>query len=138
MNAQSLHEVRHLPVAQREAQVPTHTHENDWAFVMPPEERIGGPNGHRFSLPQPDSGFSQHNRMALSNAKIQRREAWPLSGRWKDRSLNNSGDGNFLLDWIPWQTRASLVRKERGGHHVGVNKQCFQYSRPGLLCLALR
>jgi len=62
--------------------------------------------------------------MALSNAKIQRREARPLSGRWKDRSLNNSEDGKFLLDWIPWQTRASLVRKERGGHHVGVNKQC--------------
>ena len=59
--------------------------------------------------------------MALSNAKIQRREARPLSGRWKDRSLNNSEDGKFLLDWIPWQTRASLVRKERGGHHAGVN-----------------
>jgi len=37
--------------------------------------------------------------MALSNAKIQRREARPLSGRWKDRSLNNSEDGKFLLDW---------------------------------------
>jgi hypothetical protein len=33
-----IHEIRHLPVAQREAQVPTHTHEDDWTFVMPPEE----------------------------------------------------------------------------------------------------
>src|SRR5712671_5069872 len=55
------HEIRHLPVAQREAQVPTHTDEDDCAFVMPPEERIGRPNGHRFTLPQSDSGFSQHN-----------------------------------------------------------------------------
>jgi hypothetical protein len=61
MKAPFLHEIRHLPVAQREAQVPTHTHENDWAFVMPPEERIGWPNRHRFTLPQSDSGFSQHN-----------------------------------------------------------------------------
>jgi hypothetical protein len=28
---------------------------------MPPEERIGRSNGHRFTLPQSDSGFSQHN-----------------------------------------------------------------------------
>jgi len=55
------HEIRHLPVAQWEAQVPTHTDEDDGAFVMPPEERIGGPNGHRLTLPQSDSGFSQHN-----------------------------------------------------------------------------
>ena len=47
--------------AQREAQVPTYTDEDNWAFVMPPEERIGGPNGHRFTLPQSDSGFSQQN-----------------------------------------------------------------------------
>jgi len=28
---------------------------------MPQEERIRRPNGHRFTLPQSDSGFSQHN-----------------------------------------------------------------------------
>ena len=57
MKAAFIHEIRHLPVAQRQAQVPTHTHEDDWAFVMPPEERIGRPNGHRFTLPQSDFGF---------------------------------------------------------------------------------
>jgi hypothetical protein len=28
---------------------------------VPPEERIGRPNGHRFTLPHSGSGFSQHN-----------------------------------------------------------------------------
>jgi hypothetical protein len=72
MKASLRHEIRHLPVAQREPQVPTHTHEDDWTFVMPPEERIGWPNGHRFTLPHSDSGFSQHNLASMPRNLIAR------------------------------------------------------------------
>jgi hypothetical protein len=70
MKASFSHEIRHLPVAQREPQGPTHTHEDDWVFVMPPKERIGRPNGHRFTLPQSDSGFSQHDRFSLGTLSL--------------------------------------------------------------------
>ena len=65
-----IHEIRHLPIAQREAQVPTHTHEDDWVFVMPPEERIGRPNGHRFTLPQSDSSFRNTTNTAHHGGRL--------------------------------------------------------------------
>jgi hypothetical protein len=61
--------IRHLPLAQPEAQLPTHTDQDDWVFVMPPEKSIGGPIGHRFTLPQFDSGFSQHNRRWICHCR---------------------------------------------------------------------
>src|SRR6516165_4119857 len=72
------HDRRHVPIAERKAQVPPHTKKDNLAFVMSPKERIGPRDRHRFTLPLRFGFFAtqpKDDAIEALKARIQRQKA---------------------------------------------------------------